>query len=137
METTLALSGAGFSDGDTLTFLYVHDSIALLQPDTEKDCAGAAAVVLAAERGIVTQDGTRGTVANDRVVVRLEPPDSFDPTRSAYKVCSYGGTNMYDESHYFISRSLVLAEDPADALALSKPRMSTGHSTTFAKKART
>ena len=137
METTLTLSGAGFSDGDTLMLLYVPDSTVLFQPDAERDCSGAFAVAFAAERGMVTPDGTRGTVANDRVVVRLEPPDSFDPTRSAYKVCSYGGTNMYDESHYFISRSLVLAEDPADALALSKPRMSTGHSTTFAKKART
>ena len=137
VETTLTLSGAGFSDGDTLMLLYVPDSTVLFQPDAERDCSGAFAVAFAAERGMVTPDGTRGTVANDRVVVRLEPPDSFDPTRSAYKVCSYGGTNIYDESHYFISRSLVLAEDPADALALSKPRMSTGHSTTFAKKART
>ena len=154
VEMTLTLSGAGFSDGDTLTFLYVHDTVALFQPDTEKDCAGAAEVILAAERGMATPVGARGKVNNGRVVVRLEPPDSFDPIRSAYKVCSYGGTNVYDDSHYFISRSLILANyaapspltpppspppsspTPADALGLSKPRMSTGHSTSFAKKAR-
>ena len=55
-------------------------------------------MVFAAERGMVTPDGTRGTVNDGQIVLRFEPPAVFDPIRSAYKVCTHASPNIYDET---------------------------------------